>query len=90
MIALHLGSKILTDADGLGGVLGAGVEPQAGGGGERHHRGANAVLVHQLDVAGRRPVEHVRIGRDVPLAISQARPGVNSWQAGVLPAPPQC
>ena len=69
IVAPHLGGEILADADGLGGVLGAGVEPQPRGGGERHHRGADAILVHQFDELGRRPVEHPGIGRDVTLAL---------------------
>ena len=68
IVLAHLGDEILADADGLGGLLGAGVEPKAWGGGERHDRGADAILVHQFDQPGRRPIEHVRRRRNVALA----------------------
>ena len=49
IIAPHLGGEVLADARrSCWRPLGAGVEPQARGGGERQHRGADAVLVHQL------------------------------------------
>ena len=64
-----LAAKSWQIADGLGGFVGAGVEPEAGRGGKRHHRGADAVLVHQLDQPGWRPVDHRLERRDVALAL---------------------
>ena len=53
MVAHHFGGVIVAGAGEPAGFRRPDVEPQAGGGGERQHAGADAVLVHVLDQLGR-------------------------------------